>query len=89
MPDDLKEFTLEELAQFNGAGGRPVYIAYHGRVYDVSDSGLWEGGEHMAGHFAGADLTGELPDAPHGEEVFETLPPGGSTAGRPGGGRGR
>ena len=28
----------------------------------------------MAGHFAGADLTGEFADAPHGEEVFERYP---------------
>ncbi|HEY9073446.1 MAG TPA: DUF2231 domain-containing protein [Desulfobaccales bacterium] len=83
MFEDLKEFTLEELAKFNGAGGRPVYIAYHGRVYEVSDSGLWEGGEHMAGHFAGADLTGELPDAPHGEEVFERYPQVGVLQGGP------
>lgn len=74
MPDDLKEFTSEELARFNGAGGRPIYLAYRGRVYDVSDSGLWEGGEHMAGHFAGADLSGEFSAAPHGEEVFERYP---------------
>ncbi len=71
MPEDLKEFTHEELAEFNGAGGKPAYIAYQGRVYDVSDSGLWAGGEHMAGHFAGSDLSAEFPEAPHGEEVFE------------------
>ena len=74
MPENLKEFTLEELAQFNGAQGAPVYIAFRGRVYDVSGSGLWTGGEHMAGHFAGADLTQEFPEAPHGEEVFERYP---------------
>ena len=37
-------------------------------------SGLWAGGEHMAGHFAGADLSAEFPEAPHGEEVFERYP---------------
>jgi predicted heme/steroid binding protein/uncharacterized membrane protein len=74
LADDQKEFTSEELARFNGAGGRPVYIAYRGRVYDVSDSGLWEGGEHMASHFAGADLTAEFAEAPHGEEVFQRYP---------------
>jgi len=74
LPEDLKEFTSEELAEFNGAAGKPVYIAYHGRVYDVSNSGLWVGGEHMVGHFAGADLTLEFADAPHGEEVFERYP---------------
>ena len=33
-----------------------------------------QGGEHMGLHGAGHDLTGEFPDAPHGEEVFERYP---------------
>lgn len=82
MPEDLKEFTLEELAEFNGQG-KPIYIAFRGRVYDVSDSGLWGGGEHMAGHFAGSDLTGEFAGAPHGEEVFERYPQVGVLTGAP------
>lgn len=77
LPEDQKKFTLEELAQGNGAVGQPVYIAYRGRVYDVSGSPLWAGGEHMATHFAGTDLTGEFPDAPHGEEVFARYPQAG------------
>ncbi|MCL4503835.1 MAG: cytochrome b5 [Deltaproteobacteria bacterium] len=74
MAEELKEFTVEDLAEFNGADGKPVYIAYQGRVYDVSGSELWAGGEHMTGHAAGADLSAELPEAPHGEEVFERYP---------------
>ncbi|MCL4502268.1 MAG: cytochrome b5 [Deltaproteobacteria bacterium] len=74
MTEELKEFTVEDLAEFNGADGKPVYIAYQGRVYDVSDSDLWAGGEHMACHTAGADLSAEFPEAPHGEEVFERYP---------------
>jgi len=74
LPEDQRRFTPEELAQFKGADGQPVYIAYQGRVYDVSGSGLWQGGEHMAVHVAGADLTLELPAAPHGEEVFQHYP---------------
>ena len=74
MPENLKKFTPEELADYNGAGNQPAYIAYHGRVYDVSASGLWAGGAHMAGHFAGSDLSAEFPEAPHGEEVFARYP---------------
>jgi len=74
LPEDQRRFTPEELAQFKGADGQPVYVAYQGRVYDVSASGLWRGGKHMAVHLAGADLTGELPAAPHGEEVFQHYP---------------
>ena len=83
MPEDQRRFTPEELAQFNGADGQPVYIAYQGRVYDVSDSGLWQWGKHMAGHLAGADLTFELPAAPHGEEVFLRYPQVGVLQGSP------
>jgi len=69
-----KEFTLEELAAADGTDGKPVYIAYQGRVFDVSQSPLWGGGGHMDRHRAGQDLTGEFADAPHGLEVFERYP---------------
>ena len=83
MPEDQRRFTPEELAQCNGADGQPVYVAYQGRVYDVSASGLWRGGKHMAVHLAGADLTFELPAAPHGEEVFQSYPQVGVVIGAP------
>jgi len=38
----MKEFTEEELAQCNGRNGNPAYIAYKGKVYDVSASFLWK-----------------------------------------------
>jgi predicted heme/steroid binding protein/uncharacterized membrane protein len=73
-PDKLQEFTPADLVAHNGSAGRPVYIAFQGKVYDVSGSALWEGGQHMGAHQAGGDLTGEFADAPHGEEVFERYP---------------
>jgi predicted heme/steroid binding protein/uncharacterized membrane protein len=71
MQDELKEFSREELATFNGDNGQPVYIAYEGKVYDVSESKLWKPGLHMRRHQAGTDLTEEIGGAPHGIEVFE------------------
>jgi len=71
---ELKSFTLEELKSFDGREGRPAYVAYQGMVYDVSGSAEWEAGEHLASHYAGQDLTQELQDAPHGEEVFKNVP---------------
>ncbi len=65
---------MAELAAADGTDGKPVYIAYQGRVYDVSQSALWDGGRHMDSHRAGQDLTGEFADAPHGLEVFERYP---------------
>jgi predicted heme/steroid binding protein/uncharacterized membrane protein len=70
----MKEFTSEELVTFNGKNGKPVYIAFEGKVYDVSQSALWSSGLHMNRHPSGKDLTGEISAAPHGPEVFERYP---------------
>ncbi len=74
VPQKKEEFTLEELHQFDGKEGRPAYIAYKGRVYDVSGSKLWKDGSHARKHLAGHDLTDALKTAPHGEEKVLTLP---------------
>jgi predicted heme/steroid binding protein len=67
---ELKKFTLEELKQYNGSGGKPVYFAFEGKVYDSSNSGSWRIGNHMGAHNAGKDLTEYIKTAPHGTEVF-------------------
>jgi len=71
----MKEFDPETLAAFNGEEeGKPVYVARDGKVYDVSASKLWKGGQHMKRHRAGNDLSVDFSAAPHGEEVFERVP---------------
>ena len=70
----MKTFTPEELADYNGQEGKPVYVAYKGNVYDVSESKKWKGGRHMNRHNAGADLTADIPAAPHEAEVLERYP---------------
>jgi predicted heme/steroid binding protein/uncharacterized membrane protein len=77
--------TLEELRYFDGKDGKKTYFAYKGIIYDVTDSPLWKDGRHMERLDAGLDLTDFLSQAPHGEEVFETLPVVGSltTSGTP------
>lgn len=62
-------FTTEELSEYDGKDGREAYTSYEGVVYDVTDSRLWKLGEHF-GLEAGKDLTEEMKDAPHGDEVF-------------------
>ena len=69
----MKEYTLEELAGYNGKNGK-IYIAYQGQVYDVTDSSLWEGGNHQGLHDAGQDLTAAKDEAPHGPETFKANP---------------
>ena len=74
MEDTLKEFTREELSRFNGEDGKPVYIAFEGKVYDASESNLWKTGLHMRRHQAGTDLSEAIGGAPHGIEVLKRLP---------------
>jgi len=71
LAEELKKITLDELKQYDGKSGKPAYIAYQGKVYDVSQSRLWSDGDHMGLHGAGKDHTDELDLAPHREEVFE------------------
>lgn len=52
----------------------PAYIAFKGKVYDVSHSFLWRKGTHQVLHEAGKDLTRELEEAPHGPELLERVP---------------
>lgn len=68
---ELEEFTLEELADYNGRGGNRAYIAYKGNVYDVTESSYWTDGDHLGEHQAGADLTAELALAPHGPDHLD------------------
>jgi predicted heme/steroid binding protein/uncharacterized membrane protein len=81
MPEEQKTFTLDELAAFDGKDGRPVYVAYKGKVFDVSGSKLWKTGRHMNRHDSGLDLTVDLSQAPHGEDRLERYPQVGVVAG--------
>ncbi len=67
----MDEFDRESLSRYDGSDGRPAYVAYEGRIYDVSRSRLWAGGAHMKRHSAGEDLTEDLDDAPHDPEVLK------------------
>ncbi len=70
----MREFTPEELLNFNGKNGKPVYLAFQGKIYDVSKSPLWSSGLHMNRHPSGKDLSAEISAAPHGPEVLERYP---------------
>ena len=70
MPEELPQYTRSQLALRNGQDRPEIWVAYKGVIYDVSGSRLWHRGQHYE-HWAGQDLTDELPDAPHTDEVFE------------------
>lgn len=71
MDHEASTFTLSQLRRYDGERGAPKYVAHKGLVYDVSRCPKWRPALHEQLHFAGQDLTSELPDAPHGEEVFD------------------
>jgi predicted heme/steroid binding protein/uncharacterized membrane protein len=66
-------YTADELSNFDGAEGHPVYMAFNNKIYDVSKSNFWKDGKHFGKHSAGTDLTGMLDQAPHGEEKLQGL----------------
>jgi len=69
MPE-LTQYTKSQLALRNGQDKPEIWVAYKGTIYDVTESRLWRKGQHYE-HWAGQDLTDELADAPHTDEVFE------------------
>ncbi len=66
----MKAYNRSQLALRNGQDKEEVWVAYKGRIYDVTSSRLWNAGKHYE-HWAGQDLTDELADAPHTEQVFQ------------------
>jgi len=71
---DKRRFTKKELSRYNGQNGALALVACEGKVYDVSQSSLWQSGRHQALHTAGTDLTGGLAQAPHGAELLLRFP---------------
>lgn len=66
-----KNFTIEQLRNYNGLQGKPAYVGYKGKVYDVSK--VFQNGEH-AGVKAGTDISGVFGKGPHTEDIFGKYP---------------
>ncbi len=66
----MKEYTPAQLALRNGNDRPEIWVAYQGLIYEVNRSRLWRDGKHYE-HWAGQDLTAEMQDAPHNENVFD------------------
>jgi predicted heme/steroid binding protein len=69
----MRIFTEKELKKYDGKNGL-AYIAYRGKVYDVSASYHWRKGIHQATHRSGCDLTEAFEQAPHGLDLLEKFP---------------
>jgi arsenite oxidase small subunit len=63
-------FTLDELRKYNGKDGKPLYLIFKGKVYNLSESKLWANGEHMGMHVFDEKLEETIQQAPHAEEVL-------------------
>lgn len=68
--ENLKVYTAEELAERNGQTRPEIWVAFEGRIYDVTGSKLFKDGKHFR-HPSGQDLTSEMDKAPHTDRVFE------------------
>lgn len=66
----MNTYSRQQLALRNGQDKPEIWVAFEGKIYDVSSSRLWRNGKHYE-HWAGQDLTDELKDAPHTRSVFE------------------
>ncbi len=69
----MRVFTEKELKEYDGRDGI-AYVAYRGKVYDVSTSYHWRKGIHQVMHRAGCDLTEALERAPHGVDLLRKFP---------------
>jgi predicted heme/steroid binding protein len=66
----MKLYSKQQLALRNGQDKPEIWVAYKGIIYDVTDSKMWKNGKHYE-HWAGQDLTEEIGDAPHTENVLK------------------
>lgn len=70
----MKKFSPRELIEYDGKNGRRAFIAFNGKVYDVTDSSKWRDGLHFKAHSAGTDLSNALHEGTHGPEVLAGFP---------------
>jgi arsenite oxidase small subunit len=69
-----KKFSAEDLKQFDGSNGKPLYVVFKGKVYDLTTSPLWLQGTHMGLHNKNDDLTEAIKTAPHTEDNVFRFP---------------
>ncbi len=67
-----REFTLAELAEYDGKNSRPAYVSVEQIVYDVTNNATWAAATHF-GLSAGKDLTNEFNACHEGQAILNKL----------------
>ena len=69
-------YTKSQLALRNGQDKPEIWVAFAGKIFDMTTSKLWKNGKHYE-HWAGQDLTEELAAFPKATEynLSELIPP--------------
>ena len=65
----MRKYTRSQLSLRNGQDKDEIWVAFNGDIFDVTHSRMWRNGKHYE-HWAGQDLTPEMKNAPHSQEVF-------------------
>ncbi|RUL48638.1 cytochrome b5 domain-containing protein [Lysinibacillus antri] len=69
-----RNFTIGELATFDGKNGRPAYVAVNSTVYDVTNNRAWAAATHF-GLLAGKEYSQEFATCHAGQQsILATLP---------------
>ena len=72
--NNARKISSEDLKQFDGSNGKPLFVVFKGKVYDLSTSQLWLQGSHMGMHTRNDDLAEAIKTAPHGEDNVFRFP---------------
>lgn len=73
IPREQKEFTLDELLQYDGKDGRPAYIAIEGIVYDVSNESIFRETKNIEIIY-GKDLTEQFNFYYRINQIIDRIP---------------
>lgn len=72
--DDLKQYTLSEVAMRNGIDSKQIWIVVKDNVYDVTNYvESHPGGPELVTEYAGMDCTKEYQDAGHSSDANRDL----------------
>lgn len=69
--------TLEQLAEFDGKDGSPLYVAVDGIIYDLTKCRYWKGGVHDKSPedaLGGRDMSAIIKKSTHGMKRVKRYP---------------